>query len=511
MKKIALFSLTGIMICLFYWGCKKNSNTLNDANSKLIEEAKYFFTSQIIANSVVLNAEEGKHLGFRQMLKKTPMWDNAIADKMSMGDGLIIPIKLDSVFYSISNFGGQKQSLENRIKLFMYKDIQGKFKTELVSSFPDQDFVIGKSQKFTGIILVEDWNGNFIKGYKYEKNKILRLKSYPTSSGSPTPKINYIQAPNTTCFYDDYFRCVVGTDNCILLYTEFMGCIDNYDGSIVIPGGAGGPIAEDYQRIYSPHIVPKTQDELDKEWQDQNVRDSTKNPCAKKVLDSLSAIQNKLPTVIRNFFSADADFSMTVKMDTNATWGMNGRAPDGAFTKTNITSSNFEVFINSYYANSTDLGMAATIIHEAFHCQLMNWYREAIVNNDQPRREQLAADYGYLFPPDFNTDSSLNYIVNGGNATQHQDMINRYQQVISTALYQFALANNISVDLNYCKDLSWTGTFDSKAFRSLSSSTQDRIRERVYAEKDPYAVLTDQTGNYSINTNSITPKGKPCN
>ena len=246
-------------------------------------------------------------------------------------------------------------------------------------------------------------------------------------------------------------------------------------------------------------------------WFDEHVKDSTNNPCVGAVITTLSSLGDKLPALIRNFFSSSPTFSMTIRIITNSTWGNPGIAPEGAHTPENISSNNFNIFLNNYYANITDLGTAATIIHEAFHCQLMNWYREALINNNQALRVQLASDFGYLFPPDFNADSSLNYIINSGNPTQHQDIITRYQNIISNALYQFALVKGISVSLDYCKDLSWAGTFDSKAFKDLANIDKERILERVNAEKDPYAQLTDPSGMYTVNSNNVNPKGHLCN
>jgi hypothetical protein len=71
------------------------------------------------------------------------------------------------------------------------------------------------------------------------------------------------------------------------------------------------------------------------------------------------------------------------------------------------------------------------------------------------------------------------------------------------ALFQFAQAKAINANLDYCKDLARSGTYDSRAFKDLSKTDQDRIIERVNAEKDPYA-------RNGINTSSASPKGNPC-
>ena len=68
----------------------------------------------------------------------------------------------------------------------------------------------------------------------------------------------------------------------------------------------------------------------------------------------------------------------------------------------------------------------------------------------------------------------------------------------------------ITITFDYCKDLAWTGTFDSKAFTDLPPSVKERVRERILAEKDPYSILQDPSGTYTVNANNITPKGRKC-
>jgi hypothetical protein len=255
-------------------------------------------------------------------------------------------------------------------------------------------------------------------------------------------------------------------------------------------GGGGGGVGE-------PEGGEPSQEQLDQKWLDENVKDSTNNPCATGAINKLDSIAYKLPKLIRDFFSSNANFSMTIKM---ADLG----AGTGGITTPNVKTSDFSVKLNSFFGEATDLALATTILHEAFHCQLMSWFREAITNNDQTRKEQLATSYGYLFSTEIiNIDSSLAAIVNGGNATQHQDIVNKYKGMIADALYQFAQTKGINIDLSYCEDLSWSGTFDSKAFQDLSENDQQRIIERVNAEKDP-------DGSKGINTTSTSPKGNPC-
>ncbi len=241
-----------------------------------------------------------------------------------------------------------------------------------------------------------------------------------------------------------------------------------------------------------------TQELYDAQWVDESIIDSTNNPCVAAALSTLTSISSKLPKLIRNFFGNDASFTMNLKYE-----NLNSLA--GGETPSNITSDTLLVRINSLYNKATDLALASTIIHEAFHCQLLSWYRIALNQNDTAMKRQLAEEYGYLFSEEtISVDSTLRYIVNQGQAAQHQDFVNRYIGLIADALYEFAQAKQISgITLDYCKDLAWAGTFDSNAFLALDQTTRVRILDRVNAEKDP-------DGSKQVNENYSTPKGHIC-
>jgi hypothetical protein len=378
-------------------------------------------------------------------------------------------------------------------------------------------------KSYSGFISSWDPIKGFMRGVQFdngipESNFSIQSTSYPqnnknksnrinSTGNTPVPTLpevlvtNKIPGPTSGSYY--------------IILTNGNG----YSTSQLWDGGGGNPCeysgcgySENPNDYFDSQTLNQiSQELLDQQWLEENVIDSTSNPCATGVINSLSSLDSKLPGLIRNFFNSDPNFTMIVKMENNSTWGNGGNAPEAGHTVINTATNQFQVYLNNYYGNSTDLGTAATLIHEAFHCQLMNWFREAVVENDYAKQVELTTKYGYLFPPDFSADSSLHAIVNGGNATQHQDMINRYLDDIGNALYQFAISKNINVDLNYCKDLAWTGTFDSKAFSNLPYNRQESIREKVLAEKDPHSSLTDPSGTFTVNQNNVSPKGTPCN
>jgi|GEM_PF-1846805 len=264
---------------------------------------------------------------------------------------------------------------------------------------------------------------------------------------------------------------------------------------------------------HTPELTAEQQ--ADSDWCNYSIKDSTINNCVSQALTGLKNINAKLPRLIRSFFDTAGTpaFKMHFKMENVTLWqglGTNWSPPEGAHTTYNTTSSSFNVFVNAYYADATDLAHAATIIHEALHCQLMNWFREAYALNDTVRRNQLAFNYGYIFTDEINhQDSSVRYIVQGLDPTQHQDIATRYLDTVALALYQFALSKNIPANLSYCRDIAWIGCLGSKAFHSLSVSTQERIIDRIAAEKDPLSNLLSPLG-VQYNTNNSNPKGHPC-
>ena len=429
MRKLLLL-LSVLILSLFYYSCQREDSYLKNEGAP-ISKARNWFSNYLSQPVNPLFSNVNYH------------WDRASIFTFKNGyKAVTVPI---TERRQNPAYGGRRI-----LYLYPWKNGKGYYATvfELIPSL--QHVLTNKGninlKTFSGYISTWDLRKGFVRGAKFtdgiaETNIQIEVKSSSLAtrttttqrtSGPDLPPVTvtaYVPGPNWGSYW--------------ITLTNSLGYSTSYlwDG-----GGGGNPgeysgcgYSENPYDYFDPNTVNQiSQELLDEQWLDENVKDSTNNPFASNVINSLSAINDKLPALVRNFFSSDANFSMTIKMDNNSNWGYNGQAPEGGHTVTNISSNSFEVYLNSYYSNVTDLGTAATIIHEAFHCQLMNWYRKAITNNDQARREQLASEYGYLFPPDFNTDSSLNYIVNGGNPTQHQDMINRYQNTIAEALYQFA-------------------------------------------------------------------------
>jgi hypothetical protein len=478
---------------LFFFACRRESQFF-DKEKVQIDNAKTWMEKFITTNQV------------------NPMFDNIIyhwekASNFRFKNGynvITIPI----------TYLNQTPLYTGRQVLYLYPWKNGKgYYSTIFEIFPDISHV--KKNKgdidlktFSGQICAWDLLKGFVRGATYvngsaQRNIIVKYDKNRTLDYNTNQQLGAIV--NSTTLPSVTVTAFRPAPNWGFFWVTLMNNL-GYSTSLLWDGGGSNPCeytgcgSENPVDYFDPNTINKVSQELiDKQWVDEKVKDSTDNPCVSDALSTLSSIDEKLPKLIRSFFNSDANFSMTLTME-------NLGAQKGGTTTPNTSTSDFNVSINKYFSDATDLALATTIIHEGFHCQLMSWFREAVKNNNLTLQKELTTQYGYLFTSEFTSlDNSLAYIVNNANATQHQDMVNRYINMIAEALNEFAKARGITgIDLEYCKDLAWSGTMDSKAFKELPQDDQERIVDRVNAEKDP-------RGNKGLNTKDEVPaKGKPC-
>ncbi len=370
-------------------------------------------------------------------------------------------------------------------------------------------------------------------GNGYTTNNILQTLCVTVYTTTRTVLGNHCRYPAGHC--PDYYTGIEGPcDNCAQVCanvsvstTSSVQCVSWFEHEegewpVFAPGGGGGggvgtnpppcplssylinnavPVGCNPNPGPNPWPVPDpppTQQQLDAYWMNKHIKDSTNNPCIASTLATLKSISSKLPSLIRNVFDTNmvSPFDVTLKMYYAA-------RDEGGITLTGVYDTIHKVGINSYFPNATDLSVAATIIHEMFHCQLLAWYRETYILNDTAKQRDLINKYGYIFNKEFvDIDSNLWVIASGPGPLQHQDIAVRYRNMIGEALYQFALAKGINVNLEYCKDLAWSGCQNSRAFTNLGQSASAAITQLINAEKDPYGI--------NNNGNPNTNKGNPC-
>lgn len=162
-----------VLLATFINACKKTEK-IEETNSRavLISEAKEFFTANMLNNDV-MKFQSSKAL---QNLKKTPLWEKATIRKISLGDAVIVPIKYDGRLLLKKGGSNEMLSIEETSYMMIYDDRSGNKQVERVTLMP-YEVKGNRSGAFVGIISVEDWEGNFKKGYAVGKGgKSVRVK-----------------------------------------------------------------------------------------------------------------------------------------------------------------------------------------------------------------------------------------------------------------------------------------------------------------------------------------------
>ena len=256
--------------------------------------------------------------------------------------------------------------------------------------------------------------------------------------------------------------------------------------------------------------------EDDVAWLYQNLLDTTTNPCIDSTLATLRLMDTTIPKLIRSFFGESPAFKMVIGTEYYDTWDILGNnaygAPRGGKTIDNTMNDTFVVKINTYYNKATDLATAATIIHEAVHCQLLNWFRHMILLNDTVKATQVAKDFGWVFTKEISgyNPAYHNIILINPPTEHHHVMADHFIALMARALENFGHKKGINAPYSYYEKLAWSGLLDSRAFKALSTNRRLAIEEVINAEKDPNSSLLNPYTNQPINYENITPKGRRC-
>lgn len=162
------------MVCLglFVGSCEKNEQVEVDAPLS-IESAKSWFESSIDNKNARTTSDENS---------KNAVWDKATYHDFGFGKVVVIPIKNAKPLYLGFSEKGVKKESKYKIStdelsyLVVSKD--NSFKAQVVKLIPTEKYLDksnGRKKKvaYEGLLILQDWNGNFIKGMKYENGRVV--------------------------------------------------------------------------------------------------------------------------------------------------------------------------------------------------------------------------------------------------------------------------------------------------------------------------------------------------
>ena len=196
-----------------------------------IVEARSFFESSV-ENLESIKVKNGRQF-LRHSIDKYIFWDEAYFRYIDTLTTIIIPIYYESDLYI--------KKLDDRIDLsslsyaIFYQDKNSKWHAETVITLPDEQFLTDSLENppFTGLVIVEDWQGGFLKGFSYNNSEVrdFSLKQDQTKRMS-----------NENCLVTENYDCYSYNDG-MTWHCSLMS-IDKYCNS-----GSGG-LATNY--IYRP-------------------------------------------------------------------------------------------------------------------------------------------------------------------------------------------------------------------------------------------------------------------
>jgi len=169
----------------------------DEFNNEFIMQAQVFFENEV-KNSVDTCTNKGNESSARKLIEKNLLWEQAYVKELSFGTGIVIPVKYETELYVPK--GSSSVTLSQLTYVLIYLNHQGKMKAELVSTLPDEAYCSSDSSDlpFTGLVMVEDWHGNYIKGFWHKEGQIenIRLKEGNNKTDSET------------CIVTEYYDCV---------------------------------------------------------------------------------------------------------------------------------------------------------------------------------------------------------------------------------------------------------------------------------------------------------------
>ncbi len=253
MRKALIVSNILIFVLLFaiYTGCKKSETKNTKLSAKeitLINKAKEYFNDNVkMHQGEVTTNDADPDTSFNPYKDANKMadFDNASVMQVDSTNIVVVPIIYsNSIQAKIQNIDtGISINISNLSKLILYTDSLQNYHAELVSTTPDQDYINNVNGNFSGTVIIQNWNGDFLRGYKYKDGNIYNV-SLPSSTSDGQTEVN-VQAPVevTTCDVIDWYTCVssvlddVGT-LCTFDHTQTVGCYTtSWNGDASEEGG----------------------------------------------------------------------------------------------------------------------------------------------------------------------------------------------------------------------------------------------------------------------------------
>ena len=443
-----------------------------------VAAAKQFFETKVESSNRLTQSVVDSIPSLKRMQSaKMPDWEQAKVQILSTGvEGIKIPIKYKASIKTELGKYQEQVSIDSLSYLFIYKDKVQQSRAELVIRIPDNAYWDNLKQtktNFSGMVIVEDWNGGSITTFKVDKDAAvtyLKRKDTPTTSNSIQKTNSYYYS--LLCYDVPKWITTVtdlsdGSSTTTIEYETYCQYVTvNQDN-----GGSGGLSTGDYTSGYtgSGGSTGTNTVELQKQAFLNSIITTQAKPCIQNVVSTLKTLSaGKIPNIIQTFAQSPVEFGWNWVISSSSTLPNNSAAA----TPWPISSNTVVTLINEQYSNSaTQLSLARTIIHESVHAFLSYYYKyDTSCSN---------LSYGQLynkFRQQYNNSTDM-------NAAQHYVQSLDFVNSISNSLQEYAIKKGINIsDPNYFKDMAWAGLMETTAFTQLPQADKERISSRLEVE-----------------------------
>ncbi|WP_254561813.1 hypothetical protein [Dyadobacter diqingensis] len=218
MKKILIL----LAFLFFSISCQnKDEKIIDNATSRNdfdISQVKSGYENEMLITSK--NARKTAGDKSESTTKRKLDWSKSYTQTLGGIKRLIVPFTLEQEIYL--KRADSSVVAYSETTWFTVSKKNDKYVYEIVTKIPDRDWLEGKTERYSGQVIVEDVQGNFLRGY-YAKNGWLR----DILKGDAKARTN-----ETVCAWTQWFTCVsFGTSwmMCTFTHNSDVSCIEKED------------------------------------------------------------------------------------------------------------------------------------------------------------------------------------------------------------------------------------------------------------------------------------------
>jgi hypothetical protein len=447
---------------LIIYSCKKEPSTdlenlqkeRSENSTAAVIRAKEAFINQSVDNQIQLT---GKSLLSDSLLNhRTLLWSEAYTNIIEDTVFIFVPVKIPvTITVEQGDLAGTRLTDHLFLRMIDYGNGFKPMLTEMISMIPDDSSGWKITQKFSGLLLLENWYFPFSSFMQVLDGKESPHPKKKMSSGGASTE-GYFECktlPVTLCVgVEGYMECETH------LVTTCQGSGGGGGGGGGGTGGGGVPPRGDGPGGGGTSKPPLRRDTV----MDADFVKNAKAMCALNKLMKNNYYRGALNKFIGESKPIDLTFKLAEIVQEPGFRTMGNTIPNPV----SWSADNIDVTIaKNLIDNLSSLEVALTLVHEGIHAEI---FRKLITIHGPSQLNNMN------FPSLFNL-----YTQYKANAAYDHEYIARfYVETIASTLKQY---DNNKFGDDYYKALSWTGLKGTDAYNNLTDAEKYDIQTKTAA------------------------------